>query len=77
LAANSDNNSKRKGEHLKQYQWKKGQPSPNPSGRPKQVLTDKIRAILELPYEGTLPPRFPKQLKNPTWRGEAPPVPDQ
>jgi Family of unknown function (DUF5681) len=24
-------------EHLKQYQWKKGDPSPNPTGRPRKI----------------------------------------
>jgi hypothetical protein len=33
--------------------WQKGQPSPNPGGRPrKMLLTDAFRAVLAQPYPG-------------------------
>src|SRR5206468_3719755 len=34
-------------------QWRKGQPSPNPGGRPsKTPVTDAYRRLLEMPYPG-------------------------
>jgi hypothetical protein len=55
----------------KLYQWKKGEPSPNPSGRPKRLpiterymslleqrLPDALRSELEAILKYKLPPRF-------------------
>lgn len=41
-------NSVKRGENLKPYRWKKGQPSPNPNGRPKgKTLTEMLRLLLD------------------------------
>src|SRR5580658_9588675 len=61
----------RRANHLKAYRWQKGQPSPNPSGRPALPLTYRLKNILEmtLPFalrsrlEDAIDQRLPKNLK--------------
>jgi len=44
----AENSQRNKADHLKQYRWKKGDPSPNPGGRPKKTpLTDALRRLVE------------------------------
>lgn len=40
---------KKKGSHLKKYHWKKGDPSPNPKGRPpgKLSITATVKEVME------------------------------
>ena len=48
-------------EHLKQYRWQSGGPSPNPGGRRKRPITRRYQALAERP----LPEELRLKLKQP------------